>query len=77
MESTALKLGKYRHYNGNLYLVTALARHSETLEEMVVYQGLYESVEFGRNPVWTRPLKSFLEPVEVDGRIVPRFQFLE
>jgi len=44
-----IKLGKYQHYKGNMYEVIGLARHSETLEEMVVYKALYISSEFGKN----------------------------
>lgn len=65
--------GIYRHYKGNLYRVLGTGRHSETLEEYVVYQGLYDSSEFGKNPLWVRPLNLFQEQVTVDGRSVPRF----
>jgi len=65
-----LKVGRiYRHYKGNEYLVLHLAKHSETLEELVVYQALY-----GEKGIWVRPLKMFLEKVEVDGKIVNRFE---
>ncbi len=50
-------------------MVLHLAKHSETLEDMVVYQALY-----GEYGVWVRPLKMFLEEVEVDGMLVNRFQ---
>jgi len=63
--------GKYRHYKGNLYEVVGVARHSETLEEMVVYRALY-----GEGGLWVRPLGMFLENVTVDGRTVPRFEYL-
>ena len=52
-----------------------VARHSETLEELVVYQALYES-EFGKNVIWVRPKKMFEETVEFEGKIVPRFEWV-
>lgn len=64
-----LKLGKYRHFKGKEYEVIGIAKHSETMEELVVYQGLY-----GDKPIWVRPLTSFEEQVEVDGNKVPRFE---
>lgn len=64
--------GKYEHYKGKPYRVLAIARHSETLEEMVVYQQQY-----GEEGVWVRPLGMFLETVEVDGKTVPRFRYTE
>ena len=71
-----VKLGKYQHYKGNYYEVIGVARHSETLEELVVYKTLYDSKDFGKNALWVRPLKMFLEKVEVDGRKMPRFKFV-
>jgi hypothetical protein len=67
-----IKPGRYRHFKGKMYEVIGTARHSETLEEMVVYRALYES-EFGRNAIWVRPKKLFLE--KVGDR--PRFEFIE
>lgn len=67
-----LKLGKYRHYKGNEYEVIGVAKHSETLEEIVVYQALY-----GDKQIWVRPLKMFLEEVELDGKKIPRFSRIE
>jgi len=65
-----LKIGKkYRHFKGNEYLVMHIAKHSETLEELVVYQALY-----GEMGVWVRPLNMFLEQVEVNGQMVNRFE---
>ncbi|KAA0139792.1 MAG: DUF1653 domain-containing protein [bacterium] len=66
-----VKTGRYRHYKGNDYLVIGVARHSETEEEMVVY-----SADYGQFGLWVRPKEMFLEKVEVDGRVVPRFQFI-
>ncbi|WP_313513010.1 DUF1653 domain-containing protein [Pseudomonas sp.] len=66
-----LQPGLYRHYKGPEYRVIGVARHSETEEEMVVYQALYG--EFG---FWVRPLSMFSETVEVDGEQVPRFALI-
>lgn len=66
-----VKPGRYRHYKGNFYEVMGVARHSETEEELVVYRCLY-----GDFSLWARPLAMFTETVEVDGRQVPRFEFL-
>jgi hypothetical protein len=67
-----MKLGRYQHYKGKFYEVIGSARHSETLEELVVYRALYES-EYGKNALWVRPKAMFLESVLVDGKEVPRF----
>jgi hypothetical protein len=61
--------GLYEHYKGLRYKVLEIARHSETLEEMVVYQALY-----GDRGIWVRPLPMFLEQVTIDGKSVPRFR---
>lgn len=63
--------GRYRHYKGNEYEVIGIARHSETEEELVVYRKLY-----GDQSLWVRPLGMFLEEVQVDGRMVPRFEWV-
>jgi hypothetical protein len=64
--------GRYRHYKGNYYQVVGLARHSETEEELVVYRPLYEASW----PLWVRPRAMFLGTVDVDGRDVPRFEYV-
>ena len=69
-----IKLGKYKHYKGKQYEVVGFARHSETLEELVIYKALYDSEEFGNNALWVRPKVMFLETVVVDGKEVPRFK---
>ncbi|SES63934.1 DUF1653 domain-containing protein [Anaerobranca gottschalkii] len=64
--------GRYRHYKGNEYKVLHIAKHSETLEEMVVYQCLY-----GDFSLWVRPRKMFEELVEVEGKVIPRFSLIK
>jgi len=68
---TPIRLGRYRHYKGNEYEVIGIARHSETLEELVVYRALY-----GDHGLWVRPRKMFGESVMADGKSVPRFGFV-
>ena len=72
----SLKLGRYQHYKGKFYEVIGLARHSETLEELVIYRALYESSEYGKKALWARPKKMFLENVTINGREIPRFKYL-
>lgn len=70
-----MKLGKYQHSkSGNYYKVLGIAKHSETLEEFVVYECLYENP---RSKIWVRPKSMFLEKVEIEGKLVPRFKFIE
>lgn len=71
MEDT-IQPGTYEHYKGHQYRVLGVAKHSETLEKMVVYQALY-----GEKGLWVRPLEMFLEEVEIDGKKMPRFKFVE
>ena len=71
-----VKLGKYKHYKGKQYEVIGLARHSETLEELVIYKALYKSEEFGDNSLWARPKEMFIENVKKDGKEIPRFEFI-
>ena len=67
-----IKTGRYRHFKGNEYEVLFVAKHSETLEEMVVYRALY-----GEGSVWVRPAAMFLEAVSKNGISVPRFSYIE
>ncbi|HYE80754.1 MAG TPA: DUF1653 domain-containing protein [Clostridia bacterium] len=70
MSTREIKIGtKYRHFKGNEYLVLHVAKHSETLEEYVVYQALY-----GERGIWIRPLEMFLSIKEVEGKQVLRFE---
>lgn len=75
-ESTLKIGGVYRHYKGKMYEVIGVCYHTETLEKMVVYRGLYTDKEFGKNPLWVRPLTMFLETVEYEGQTIPRFTFI-
>ncbi len=66
----SIRVGFYRHFKGMPYRVLGTARHSETMEELVVYQALY-----GEHGLWVRPAAMFAETVEHDGRTQPRFAF--
>jgi len=68
-----IKLGVYEHYKGKKYRVLGVAKHSENLEDMVMYEALYEN-ELAK--LWIRPLAMFLEEVEIDGKQVPRFVYI-
>ena len=63
-----IRPGVYRHFKGKLYRVLGTARHSETMEELVVYQALY-----GERGLWVRPAAMWSQEVERDGRRLPRF----
>ncbi len=64
--------GRYRHFKGNEYEVLGVAKHSETLEEMVVYRALY-----GEHGLWVRPASMWNETVERDGKTYRRFTRIE
>ena len=66
-----VKAGRYRHFKGNEYEVLFIAKHSETLEPMVVYRALY-----GEGGVWVRPLSMWNETVPHDGNKQTRFSFI-
>ncbi len=69
-----MKLGIYRHSKtNNLYRVLALAKHSETLEDLVVYECLYENLT---SKYWVRPLSMFTQEIEINGNRVPRFVYV-
>ena len=67
-----IKLGKYRHFKGNMYEVIAVAKHSETLEDMVVYKALYDDGGY-----WVRPLSMWNETIERDGKTIKRFTYVD
>ena len=62
----------YEHYKGLRYKIIGIARHSETLEELVVYQALY-----GEGGIWVRPVAMFLENIVINGQSQPRFKLVQ
>lgn len=60
--------GRYRHYKGGEYEVVGVARHSETLEPLIVYRPLYN-----QSGLWVRPYAMFFEHIELNGQLQPRF----
>jgi hypothetical protein len=67
--NNAVTPGLYRHYKGNIYRVIGIARHTETLEDYVVYESISES----EKKCWIRPLSMFIETIEIKGAKTPRF----
>ena len=67
-----IQTGIYRHFKGQLYEVTDVATHSESLEQLVVYRPLY-----GQSKLWVRPIEMFEEEIIVEGKEVKRFAFVE
>ena len=67
----ALRPGRYRHFKGNEYQLLYVAKHSETLEEMVVYRALYDE-----GGIWVRPASMWGETIERDGQTFTRFTFI-
>jgi hypothetical protein len=72
-----IKLGKYRHFKGMIVEVIGVALHSETKEEMVIYNHPDPVKGEGANTLWARPLEMFLETIERDGKVVKRFEKVE
>lgn len=66
-----MKLGIYKHFKGNKYEVIGVAKHSETLEEMVVYKALY-----GDGGIWVRPISMWDEEVLHEGEKKKRFEYI-
>ena len=71
--SAKVKKGIYRHYKGKKYRLIDMVRHSETLEEMVFYETLYEN-ELCQ--LWVRPKDLFFSKIEIDGKLMDRFEFI-
>jgi hypothetical protein len=68
----SISIGRYRHYKGGEYEVVGVARHSETLEPMVVYRPLYN-----QTGLWVRPYTMFFEQVDINGQLQPRFALID
>ena len=68
-----MKLGLYKHYKGKHYQVLGVCKHSETLEDLVLYETLYEN-EASR--LWVRPIAMFLEKITFHGKEIPRFEYI-
>lgn len=69
-----VRVGRYRHSKtGKEYRVIGVAKHSETLEDLVVYECLYNNPQ---SKLWVRPLSMFMEEVTINGKKVPRFEFI-
>ncbi len=67
------KIGIYRHFKGNKYRVLYVAKHSENLEEFVVYEALYDNKI---SKIWVRPLSMFTDKVEENGQLVDRYAYI-
>ena len=67
-----IKLGTYRHYKGNTYKVLHIAKHSETLENMVIYQDVNNS-----DKIWARPASMWNDDIKIDKKTVKRFELME
>ena len=71
MASKSIKPGIYRHYKGNKYQVFDVATHSESEEALVVYKTLYANFD-----LWVRPYEMFTESVVINGKTIPRFEWI-
>lgn len=72
----SIKKGIYQHYSGKRYEVVGIAKHSETLNDLVVYRPLYEPDKKFKGYLWVRPMKMFLGEAKVNGKMVKRFKFI-
>lgn len=71
-----MQLWTYTHYKWNNYQVIALAKHSDTLEDYVVYQWLYDSQEFGNNAIRVKSVEEFEKEIQVEEKKVKRFEYI-
>ena len=71
MQNNPIPFGVYCHFKGNEYEVIGFSKHSETLEDMVIYKALY-----GDCGTWVRPLSMWDNPIEKDGKTVKRFEYI-
>lgn len=71
-----LKPGIYEHYKGKRYQVIGIGNHTETLEKLVFYRALYDTPDFGNQPLWVRPVAMFTGEVTIDGKTIPRFTYI-
>ncbi len=74
-EIETIKLGKYQHFKGGEYQVVGIARHSESLQVMVIYKPLYE-LKKDELETWVRPIEMFFDSKEHQGKTVPRFEYV-
>jgi len=71
-----MKIWRYKHYKGKDYEVIGEVKHSETLEDLVLYKALYDSKEFWKNTLWVRPKEMFNETINFEGNQVERFKYI-
>ena len=68
-----IKTGVYEHFKGKRYRVLGVAKHSETLEDFVVYRALYDNEV---SKLWVRPVEIFKDTVELNGKKVLRYKYI-
>ena len=73
-KSNKIVPGIYEHFKGGRYHVIGAGKHSETLEEFVLYEALYDNP---RSKLWVRPIEMFFDEKEINGKKVPRFKLIK
>ena len=66
-----IKPGTYKHFKGGIYKILNIAKHSETMEELVIYQDTLDP-----KLIWARPLNNFQETITRDGKTFKRFKYM-
>lgn len=66
----------YKHYKGNEYEIIAVGKHSDTLEDYVVYQAQYDSSEFGKKAIWVKSVEEFEKEIEIEDKKIKRFTYI-